>query len=96
VLVPEALPDDGTFDILLLAPRGLFGWGAVITDIVTRHRRGHRMVRHTTSHVAHAEFSPPIEGQVDGDAVGKVRELDTRIEAGALVVRMATNEASPL
>ena len=36
----EAEPDDGNLDTLVLAPKGPFGWGGVLLDIATHHRRG--------------------------------------------------------
>ncbi|MGD7733107.1 diacylglycerol/lipid kinase family protein [Propionibacteriaceae bacterium G57] len=89
VLVPEAEPDDGQLDVLVLSPRGLFGWAGVFIDVLTGHRRGHKMLRHWTTHQAEATFSNPVEGQIDGDAVGKVRRMRTDLDEGALVVRVA-------
>lgn len=89
VLVPEAEPDDGHLDTLVLSPRGPFGWAAVLTDIVTRHRRGHRQTRHWRTHEADARFSTAVEGQIDGDAMGRVRRMRTSIDPGALLVRVA-------
>lgn len=88
VLVPEAEPDDGHLDTLVLSPRGPLGWAAVMTDVATRHRRGHKRMRHWTSHEAEAIFDKTPTGQIDGDAVGQVRRMRSAIDAGALVVRV--------
>ncbi|MGA4670720.1 diacylglycerol/lipid kinase family protein [Propionibacteriaceae bacterium Y1923] len=88
VLVPEAEPDDGHLDTLVLSPRGALGWLAVVADIVTRHRRGHRQTRHWTTHEADAVFSTEVEGQIDGDPMGPVRRMRTRMDQGALLVRV--------
>ncbi|WP_203568161.1 diacylglycerol/lipid kinase family protein [Aestuariimicrobium ganziense] len=92
VLVPEAEPDDGQLDTLVLAPKGPFGWGGVLLDIATHHRRGSKRMRHWTTHQATAEFNRPVEGQLDGDAVGEVRRMRTDIDPGSLVVRVAKND----
>lgn len=94
VLVPEAEPDDGHLDTLILSPRGPLGWGAVITDVVTRHRRGHQMVRHWTGHESDATFSRRVEGQIDGDPMGTVRRMRTSVEKGNLVVRVSPEYAA--
>ena len=88
VLVPEAEPDDGHLDTLVLSPRGPLGWAAVLTDVATRHRRGHKQMRHWTGHQAEASFDKSPTGQIDGDAVGQVRRMRTDIDPGALVVRI--------
>lgn len=88
VLVPEAEPDDGHLDTLVLSPRGPLGWAAVMADVATRHRRGHKRMRHWTSHEAEAIFDKTPTGQIDGDAVGQVRRMRSAIDAGALVVRV--------
>ena len=88
MLVPEAEPDDGHLDTLVLSPRGPLGWAAVLTDVATRHRRGHKQMRHWTGHQAKASFDKSPTGQIDGDAVGQVRRMRTDIDPGALVVRV--------
>lgn len=88
VLVPEAEPDDGQLDTLVLSPRGPFGWAAVLADIITGHRRGQRMIRHWTTGEADAVFTRSPEGQIDGDAVGPVRRMRTSLDPGALLVRV--------
>ena len=41
-LMPEAKVDDGILDAVVVAPKGALGWLSVISDVVTRHRAGHR------------------------------------------------------
>lgn len=89
VLVPEAEPDDGQLDTMVLSPRGPMGWAAVFTQVLTRHRRGHARMRHWTTREATATFHREVEAQIDGDAVGGVRRMRTRVAAGALPVRVA-------
>lgn len=88
VLVPEAEPDDGHMDTLVLSPRGPRGWAALVTDIVTRHRRGHRQMRHWITHEATASFNREVEGQVDGDAIGPTRRMKTSMDTQSLLVRV--------
>ena len=91
VLVPEAELDDGHFDTLVLAPKGVMGWAGVLADVATGHRRGGERMRHWTTKEALATFSEPVEGQIDGDAMGRVTRMSTRIDEGALILRVATD-----
>lgn len=87
-LVPDGRIDDGTLDVLTLSPHGIVGWVAVLNHFVTRHRHGHRLVRHASSRTALVRSgSGPILAEVDGDLVGKVTTMRTRVAPGALLVR---------
>ncbi|MDO4411906.1 diacylglycerol kinase family protein [Cutibacterium sp.] len=87
-LVPDGRIDDGNLDVLTLSPHGIVGWVAVFNHFVTRHRHGHRLVRHATSRTALVKSgSGPILAEVDGDPVGKVMTMRTRVAPGALLVR---------
>ncbi|MCA1704439.1 MAG: diacylglycerol kinase family lipid kinase [Actinobacteria bacterium] len=46
VLMPAARVDDGLLDVVTIGPRGIFGWLAVTVRVLTRRRRGHRIVQH--------------------------------------------------
>ncbi|MSS45561.1 diacylglycerol kinase [Cutibacterium sp. WCA-380-WT-3A] len=87
-LVPDGRIDDGTLDVLTLSPHGIVGWAAVLNHFVTRHRHGHHLVRHATSRTALViSGSGPILAEVDGDPVGTVTTMRTRVAPGALLVK---------
>ncbi|MGK2308619.1 diacylglycerol/lipid kinase family protein [Cutibacterium sp. V970] len=87
-LVPDGRIDDGALDVLTLSPRGIVGWVAVLDHFVTRHRHGHRLVRHAPSRTALVTSgSGPVLAEVDGDPVGMVTTMRTRVAPGALLVR---------
>lgn len=87
-IVPDGRIDDGTLDVLTLSPDGIVGWVAVINHFVTRHRHGHRLVRHATSRTALiTSGSGPILAEVDGDPIGTVTTMRTHVAPGALLVR---------
>ena len=86
-LMPEASPDDGELDVLVLAPRTAKDWPALAWRILRRRpdagpqadlRRGKRV--RITSVVA-----MPIE--FDGDLRGEATELRVEVLAAALTVR---------
>lgn len=87
-LMPEARVDDGLLDTLLVSPQGLWGWGPVFLDVITRHRRGHRRLRAFSSDTVRVKASRPVEAQVDGDAVGPRRRMEAELRPGALLVRV--------
>jgi diacylglycerol kinase family enzyme len=89
-LMPDAVLDDGILDGVILAPKGAFGWGAVVADLASRHRRGHRqIVRMTSATIRVSTGAEPIEAQIDGDPMGQQYGLTTRVLRQALVVRVA-------
>lgn len=89
VLMPEAQIDDGHLDIVNISPSGFAGWVAVALRVASRKRRGHQRVEHWQARTIVIEADEPQPSQIDGDPIGEASELRMRIEAGALVVRVA-------
>ena len=87
-LMPDATVDDGRLDVVSLAPKGLLGWIAVATRVVTRNHRGSRRIEHWQACRVVVISDVPQPAQVDGDLIGEARELRVRVDAGALVVRV--------
>ena len=88
ILIPDAEVDDGRLDVLTLAPRGLSDWVKVGVRLVLRRRDDHDRLpfeRQGTRVVITCE--EPQQAQMDGDVVGKVREIRLHVEPGALVIR---------
>lgn len=87
-LLPDALIDDGVLDVVVIAPRRLFGWVGLAIRVMTRHRRtDDRLDRFTgKSVVITAASSTPR--QLDGDTVGVGTEIRAEIEPGRLLVRV--------
>ncbi len=87
-LMPGAVPDDGLLDAVLVAPRGVAGWGAVLLDVLTHHRRGHGMLRQIASTAVEIRTDRPVLAQLDGDAIGECTRMRTRVLSGALTVKV--------
>ncbi|MFP5416995.1 MAG: diacylglycerol/lipid kinase family protein [Actinomycetes bacterium] len=87
-LMPDALVDDGQLDVLIVSPKGLFGWVAVLADLVSRHRVGHSAVKRIQAKRAEVLLGEPVEGELDGDAIGKVRAMLCEVQESALPVRV--------
>lgn len=87
-LLPEAKSDDGVVDAVLLSPQGVVGWGAVLTRVLSKQRKGHPRVEHFSSARVQVQLDKPIELQIDGDTLGTATAMDVVVAAGSLVVRM--------
>jgi diacylglycerol kinase (ATP) len=89
LLLPSARPDDGVFDIAVLAPRNALDW-ARLTGRVLRRKDvpDQRMERFQGKHVV-IEASRPQPRQLDGDLIEDAQTMDILIEPGALTVRVA-------
>lgn len=87
-LLPDAEPDDGILDVVLIAPRGLVDWARVAGRVMARtDRPDRRMERFRGQHVV-IEASRPEPRQLDGDLISDGRAMDIRIEPRALTVRV--------
>jgi len=87
-LMPEAAVDDGRLDVVVMAPRGVFGWASVLADVVTRHRAGHSRLDRLVAPELTIVAQRPVEAEIDGDPVGEHRALAIRTLPEALVVRV--------
>ncbi|HET9254498.1 MAG TPA: diacylglycerol kinase family protein [Pseudonocardiaceae bacterium] len=95
VLLPAAKVDDGLLDVVSIGPRSIFGWLAVTARVLTRRRRGHRIVQHWQGRIVILSTEAPQPAQLDGDPVGPVRALRMRVEPGALLVRVQPHLLAP-
>jgi diacylglycerol kinase family enzyme len=88
VLMPEAKIDDGLVDAVIMSPKGLAGWTAVLARVLSRQRRGHPIVDHHTGTEITVRCDRPEELQLDGDTLGPVRRVTVSVVPKALVVRV--------
>jgi len=105
LLMPDAILDDGLFDLMMTRPGGLLGWIRVWTKvawtngIVRRTKAGRalagdhkndRDLHYETGKKFVARLSKPEEIELDGDGFGKAVAFHAWIEPGALRVRTAS------
>jgi diacylglycerol kinase family enzyme len=91
-LLPDARPDDGMLDAVVLTVGGLTGWLAVIADILLRrpaHGRIYR-VQFTRLQVTLDREQP---WELDGEVMGSARQLTVVAQPGALLLRMPAESA---
>jgi diacylglycerol kinase family enzyme len=87
-LLPDAEPDDGLLDVVLIAPRNLVDWMRVAGRVLRRADVPDRkMERFRGRHiVVEARRSQPR--QIDGDIISASRTMDITIETAALKVKV--------
>ncbi len=87
-LLPDALIDDGLLDVVVIAPRRLFGWVGLAWRVFTKHRRTDDRLDRFTGRSVVLKVSQPAPRQLDGDTVGAGTEIRAEIEPGLLLIRV--------
>jgi diacylglycerol kinase (ATP) len=104
LLLPDAVVDDGLFDILLMRPKGVFGWLRVWTTVawvnglLRRTKTGRALagehrndgeLHYQTSTRLVVRLSKPEEIELDGDGFGRATAFSARLEPAALTVKVS-------
>ncbi len=94
-LLPDARPDDGRLDAVVLSARGLAGWLAAATAIVLRRPARDRIHRlqFTELEVTVARGEP---WELDGEVMGSTRRLTVTAQPGALLLRTPPSRPEPV
>lgn len=92
-IFPEALITDGILDLLLLAPRGRFGWLGVIAALFGKNRNRSSALQSYSGKTAEISLDSPQEFQLDGDHAGTATHLLVRVEPSALTIRTTSHPA---
>lgn len=93
-LLPDAKVDDGWLDLVVVAPRRIVQWGAVVFTVLSRARLSkvkrpteRTVVQHFRCRKLQIRAEKPLPVQLDGDAVCEARVLRARLDRLGLVVR---------
>ncbi len=86
-LLPDAQPDDGMLDVIVLAPRGLAAWMSVAGRVITRSDRTSATLSRYRGTSTHVELDEPQRVQVDGDIIGEATKVSCEVQPRALIVR---------
>ena len=88
-LIPDAEPDDGLLDLVVLTPRGrVLGWFGVLAELISsRGCNTHDVSRYRAGHIV-ARTRRPVAQEVDGQFVGRGVCLDVEVQHLALAVRV--------
>lgn len=87
-LLPDAVPDDGVLDVVVLAPRRLVDWGRLLGRLLRRSEREDKTLSRYTGHRVEVRTSVPTQAQLDGEPIGAVTALVVEVSPGALTVRV--------
>lgn len=103
LLMPDAVIDDGLFDLMMMRPGSALGWIRVWTKVawnngvLRRTKAGKALAgeRHNDGDLSYqtgtrfvARLSRPEEIELDGDTFGQATAFKSWIEPGALTVRV--------
>lgn len=109
-LIPEASVTDGQLDVVIMQPKGFWGWLLVWRRVawdnsfLRKFRAGRRVLslRTKDSAVVYSRgrgvaLAPqePHPVQLDGDEFGEAKHVQTRIDAGGLIVAMPSGHELP-
>ena len=86
-LLPDAEPDDGLLDAVVLTAQGWAAWLAVAAHVLLRRRATGRVARLTFRRLR-VNVDRDQLWEVDGEVIGSTRELLINVQAGALLVRV--------
>jgi diacylglycerol kinase family enzyme len=107
LLLPDAVIDDGLFDLMMARPGGVLGWLRTLAkvgwtnQVVRRTKTGRELageqksdrdLHYETASLFTARFSRPEPIELDGDEFGHAVAFQARVEPNALRVRTAAIE----
>lgn len=87
-LLPDATPDDGLLDVVVVAPPRFLGWFGVLFRVLTRRRRVDERLNRMTGRRVVIKAAHETPRQLDGDACGAGTEVRAEVEPGVLLVRV--------
>jgi diacylglycerol kinase family enzyme len=87
-LLPDAKPDDGTIDLVVLAPRRISHWPRLALSLVLKRMQEGRHIERFTGQTIQVKASTTVRRELDGDQVSNGRILTATVDPGALLVRV--------
>ena len=87
-LLPDAAPDDGQLDVVVVAPRRILTWIRLLVRVMARRRRTDDRLDRRTGRTVTVRAERPTPRQMDGDACGVGTEICATVEPGVLLVRV--------
>ncbi len=92
-LMPDAEPDDGTLDVVVIAPRGMLAWVGVAARVLTKSDRSTSTLDRYRCQSARVEVDHPQQIELDGDIVGEASHIEVEVQPKALIVRVTQSRA---
>lgn len=89
-LLPDARPDDGLIDVVVIAPRRVTQWPELFFRVAIRRKKTDLYLERFTATKVEIVSAVDVQRQLDGDGIGPGRSLVAQVEPGSLVVRVPT------
>ncbi|WP_238174146.1 diacylglycerol/lipid kinase family protein [Kribbella kalugense] len=86
-LFPDATPDDGRIDLVVLAPRRISHWPRLALGLVIKSWRERDVERFIGTRIQ-VRADRVVRRQLDGDGIAEGTSLVAEVDASALVVRV--------
>lgn len=87
-LLPDASADDGLLDVVVASPRSARDWLRITTRVLARKDRAEEQLDRLRGSRLTLTVDRSEPYQMDGDTVGRARQLTAEIRPGALQLRM--------
>ena len=87
-LLPDAEPDDGRLDVVVLTARGWASWLAVAAHVLLRRSEVTAQVMRGTFTELRIDTDRAHLWELDGEVMGRTRQLVITVRPGTLVVRV--------
>ncbi|MEP7089662.1 MAG: diacylglycerol kinase family protein [Nocardioidaceae bacterium] len=87
-LLPDAAIDDGVLDVVLLHPSRFLSWIRLAVRVLSKGRRTDDLINRMTGETVSIRSHSDTPRQLDGDPIGRGRELHAECMHGALLVRV--------
>ncbi|WP_457967900.1 diacylglycerol kinase family lipid kinase [Arthrobacter sp. D1-29] len=88
-IFPDAAVNDGLLDVVVLAPKGRFGWFSVIGGMIIKGRNRDTSVQYFQGKSVEITLEHNDDYQLDGDHEGEGKHVKMNIDPEALTIRMA-------
>ena len=86
-LLPDAVPDDGIIDAVVLSPRRISQWPRLALSLVVKSMREEHVERFTGRKIQ-VTAAKTVRRELDGDTIADGRTLSASVDPSALVVRV--------
>ena len=87
-LLPDAEPDDGRLDVVVLTARGWASWLAVAAHVLLRRSEVTAQVMRETFTELRIDTDRAHLWELDGEVMGRTRQIVITVRPGTLVVRV--------
>ena len=86
-LMPDAEPDDGTLDVVVIAPKGITAWLSVVARVLSKSDRSTQTLDRYRCQSLGVRVDHEQKIELDGDIIGEARHIEIEVQPRALIVR---------